>query len=615
MRLVVWFALAGCGATATGPTAVFDPSLGFWGRPYPDDARRDADGHTDASDFPNPLNLPLLQTYIDLTDAQPGWSNNAPIFVPFDGPLDTARLPDPEASIGADATVFLVDIDPDSPHRGERLPIGWQWDPTPTAYRPANTLAAAPLPGFPMRRTTTYALVVTTAVATPNPAFVEALGEPRYEDLLVTLDGLDLRAKDVAAAAVLTTGDPLHEMDRIARALVEELPASTLTQPVEELDRTLFFRVFTGAYDGPLFQHGQRPYAQEGGGFRFDAAGAPVVAGWESLRIGITTPKDLANPPADGFPVVIYAHGTGGDYLSIADGSGLSTAAQLAKNGIVGIGFDQPLHGTRATDDTDPSLHTFNYVNPEAALGNFRQGAVDGLYLAHLLSTQDVVFTSPSGAVIPLDRTRVMFLGHSQGGLTGALALPWMGATTDAAVLSAAGGLLSITLVERKEPFDIAAVFSDLLDLGPEEPFNEHHPVTALIQGIVEPTDPINYAPCWFAEDCGLYQAKPTPVLLTNGTLDALTPFRTAEALAASGRLPILSPAVTWPVSWDLRGLEEQDGPLAADAPSWDGGAVTAAFSQWEDGSHWVVFEETDAARMVANFLATAAEGDPTVER
>lgn len=535
--------------------------------------------------------------------------------MPFDGPLDEAALPSPAASVEDDSPLWLVDVDPDSPHRGERFPVATRWNAVATGYQGANTLAVAPVHGFPLRRGTTYAVIVTTAIATANPGYAAALAAGEHAEVVAAVAAAGLTAADVAIAATFTTDDPLAEMDRIARAL-PTLPQSPLAQTVEERERTLFFRVFTGAYDGPLFQHGDRPYATEGGGFKFAEDGSPIVAAWEPIRIGIVAPPDLSTAPAAGFPVVVYAHGTGGDYLSLADdGERISAGAQIAQAGMVGIGFDQPLHGTRATPDTIPSTHTFNYVNPEAALGNFRQGAIDGLYLAHLIRTQQVVFTTPTGEVIPLDPDKILFLGHSQGGLTGALALPWMGATTRAAMLSAAGGLLSITVVDRKDPIDIAAVFAELLRFGPTEAVSEDHPVVGLLQLLVEPTDPINYAPCWYEEDCGLFEASPTSVLLTNGTADVMTPYRSAEALAAAGHMPILAPNATWPEAWDLRGLPLDGGPLAGDAPAWDGGAVTSAFSQWEGGSHFVVFEDADASNMVAHFLESAAAGEPEVAR
>ena len=80
--------------------------------------------------------------------------------------------------------------------------------------------------------------------------------------------------------------------------------------------------IFEGTYQGPNFQQGDPPYSSTGGAI----TNPPTIAArMETLRIALTIPK--GDPPAAGWPVVIYAHGTGGDYMSfIGDGSGREVA-------------------------------------------------------------------------------------------------------------------------------------------------------------------------------------------------------------------------------------------------------------------------------------------------
>ncbi len=608
--LTALLVLTACKVAGDGPLPVYDPEGGFFDTPWPSDDRVSELLIPDVEQFPNPEEIPLLQTYIDLAAEQRGWGNNGPVLMRFQAALDLEALPDPEASVQLGSPLLLLDVDPTSPWFGEAHPVWWRWYQDEGAYVPARTLSVAPLPGFPLRPATTYALVVTTDLARVHP------------DLdLSTQDGLrdalflqQRRMDEVAMATVFTTQDPLDELDRMASFIEDHIRPEPLDQRVSLVDETLFFKVWAGKYQGPLFQHGQRPYATEGGGFRFGTRGMPDLYDWDDIRIAISTPPELDAQPATGWPVVIYAHGTGGDYRShTQDNSGIGTASQLARAGMVGIGFDQPLHGIRDTADTDPSTHSFNYLNPEASRANFRQGAVDILYLAKALSQEQVVFESEDGDIV-LDPDRIYFMGHSHGGLTGALALPWLGNHADAAMLSAAGGVLSITVVERQDPMDIASMFEDLLRFDEGEEVSEHHPVMALIQWLTDVTDPVNYAPYWYAEDGGLHGAQPTPVLLTNGTEDSMTPWRSAEALAASARLPILEPHATWPVSWDIRGLEASDGPLSGNAVDWNGQPITGGFSQWEGGSHWVVFEEKDASNMVRHFFETASRDEAEID-
>ena len=48
--------------------------------------------------------------------------------------------------------------------------------------------------------------------------------------------------------------------------------------------------------------------------------------------------------PAGGYPIVLYAHGTGGDYRSFLDDG---TGASLAQQCLASMGVDQIFHGTR----------------------------------------------------------------------------------------------------------------------------------------------------------------------------------------------------------------------------------------------------------------------------
>jgi hypothetical protein len=282
---------------------------------------------------------------------------------------------------------------------------------------------------------------------------------------------------------------------------------------------------------------------------------------------------------------------------------------------MVGLGIDQPLHGTRGgSESTD--LLSFNYFNPDAGRANFRQGAIDAMYLAQMIHAHGGEFETPDGDRIHIDPDRIYFLGHSQGGLTGALALPFLGAYVDAAVLSGAGGGLSITIIERKDPLDIADLLATALDFAQDEKVSEYHPALALIQWLVDVTDPINYAPYWFAEDGGWPDQQPVSVLTFSGIDDVSTPHRTAETMNVAGRVPWLAPGVSQTEGQSLRGLHPVNGPLDDNVDAWDG-AVTAAFSQWASpADHYVIFDDNDAARIYREFLRSAAEdGKAVVDR
>lgn len=603
-----------------GPTPLYDADGDFFDAPWPSDLRVDADGTTATADYPNPSANPLLAQYVALADRSVGFGANSPVFLRFEEPLDLEALPDPTASIERGSPLFLLDVDPGSPTFGEPVPVDWTWQATETHYQPANLLAVAPLWGFPLRPRTTYALVVTTDLAGRAPGFADVWDGDHpdhavFEGLEEALFLRGLGKEDVAVATVFTVGDPLDEMARIATFLHDAVTPASLDQNVLLLRENAYFHLYEGRYLGPVFAHGQRPYTTEGGGFVFGENGQPEIYAWEDMRLSVSVPLDLDAEPARGWPVVIHQHGTGGDFLSHASSNYVTEpCAQFALAGMVGLGIEQPLHGTRGSGPNSDLL-SFNYFNPDSGRTNFRQGAIDALYLAQMVHTHGGVFETAEGREIRIDPDKIYFMGHSQGGLTGGLALPFMGPYVDAAVLSGSGGGLSITLVERKDPLDIAELLSTTLDFDSDEVVSEHHPAVALIQWLVDVTDPINYAPYWFAERGDWAGQEPISVLLFSGLEDVMTPHRTAEALAAAGRLPWLAPEVTSTEAQALRGLDARHGPLGADAPAFDG-AVTAAFSQWDaPADHFVIFDDGNAARIYREFLRSAAAGEAVVDR
>src|SRR5262249_15065769 len=156
-------------------------------------------------------------------------------------------------------------------------------------------------------------------------------------------------------------------------------------------------------------------------------------------------PKN-ATMPGDGWPIVIYAHGTGGDYRSFIDDG---TAGRLAAEGLAAISIDQVLNGQRDPTGHDPNLTVYNFVNPIAGRDNFRQGAADDFQLLRLAVRLNVGGNH-------FDASKIYFFGHSQGGGTGP---PFLAAEPriTGAVLSGAAGLIYIAFLLKTEPDDIPA--------------------------------------------------------------------------------------------------------------------------------------------------------------
>lgn len=605
---------------STAPKALFDPDgAGFYDTPWPSNARVTARGTPDWTSFPNPQDLVLLQSFLDEGGERPGFGTNSAVYFQLDQPIELRVLPTGAASLLPTSSVQLVDIDPDSDGFGERTPLTAEFTAEAGTYGVANLVAVAPLSGFPLRPATSYALVVTTDLLATSDGFEEAWDADgpwgqALEPLRNALPHLGIAREDVACATVFTTTDPLAEMERIARFLDERVGLPQFTPAVQVIDTRERYTVFRTDYTTPNLQHGEVPYANQGGSFVFRDDGLPVIDHWDPMRMSLSVPNSGVAPP-EGWPVVIYLHGTGGSYRTFANSNReLEVGHWLAGMGVVGVGIDLPLHGTRGTEDTIIGLHSFNVVQPDSALHILRQGAADLMYLSAGLTGRQNSFTAADGRVIALDPARVMVMGHSQGGLTAAIALPWLGERLAGAVISGTGGLLAITAVERDEDFDFPELIRQLADLEDHETLTELHPLLGLVQSLVEHTDPVNYAPYWFRRFGDLHAQLPLPVLVMSGIRDDQTPHRSAEALAAAAGAPFAGSRTSAAQAMILSDLDVQPFPLVDNVAAWDGSSITAGLSQWDDGDHYVLFDDPAARDVARWFVYSALLGDPLID-
>ena len=611
-------ALGGCG-DGTQTSAIFEipgasAAADFYATPFPNDLRRHDDGTLDLSAFPS--NSLILDQIRDAAQALDGFGLNGAAFALFDGPLDPASLPDPAASMEPTASVYLVNIDPGSADRGQRTPVVVTFRADGTQTLSTNNLVVRPYPGFPLDEGTTYAVVITKRVAAADgssvatsSSFSKLIGtggdatiahaRTVYQPLLDYLDepGDDARA-DVISAAVFTT----QHATTIASALRKGVlaAAAPIATNVMLLNALTNMSVFTGDYMAPNFQSGDVPYKNAPTGqIKVGADGAAIQQRMESLRFSLAVP--VGPVPSGGFPIAIYSHGTGGDYLSSEDDG---TAEQLALQGIATISMDQVLHGPR-NPGGNPELDFFNFGNVFAARDNALQGAADAfsqLRLAQGFSFFDGVRT------ITLDMNHVFFFGHSQGGLTGPGFVAFE-PLLKGAVMSGTAGLLYLNLLHKTKPLNIPALVETFLR---DEPVDENNPSLALLQMWVDRSDPANYAP--------LMVRKPPPgvaprnIFQTEGFTDTYAPNIGIEAFAtALGGDLVQEPAQKDVLGLTLRGRTVKTAPITANL---DGvTAVLAQFNQkaGSDG-HFVVFDIAAAKKQAAQFLGTlASTGKATV--
>ncbi len=612
--------------------------LTFYDHPWPSDARRDQAGNVVLTGYPNPLDRELIDNYVTTMQGRlDGFSPAAAGQLRFTVPLDPDTLPaDPPASAAADSSVQLLDIGEGSSEFGSRRMITVEFRAAPGVYIPENTLSFAPALGQPLRGDTRYALVVTGDVRDtagqplePGPELQALLdgkvpeGGEAYASAIGVLDGLGI--DDIVHLAVFTTSDPTREAFLLRDATMRDFPPPTAEGWVAAEQVGGVYDAYEGSYGpSPDYQVGTPPFntVADGGELEFDSQGQPVVQRKFELRFALAAPDaDPCPEPPSGYPIVLVAHGTGGDYRSaFREGA---EASMFAKQCLATLSIDQIFHGERpGSDQPNAQLLYFNLQNPLSARTNGPQSAVDFVQLARLVTEGDLSVPSDvarTGQPIRFDPERVLFFGHSQGGLNGPLFLA-MDDQVRGGVLSGAAATISVALLDKTQPVDFSQLLAGAL-LGLTEDQSEElgdlHPTLALAQTIADPSDGIHYARAIVRAPRAGFAAKSllmTEGVRANGTGDSYAPPRGIEALATAsgvpGRLPQIhpSPFAEW------LGLDPLEVPSAGLSGNLADGKASGALTQYDadlasDG-HFVVYEVPGARADVAEFLRNLADDE-----
>jgi dienelactone hydrolase len=261
----------------------------------------------------------------------------------------------------------------------------------------------------------------------------------------------------------------------------------------------------------------------EDGALNIETDGSIKATGNEALCVALSLPK--AEMPAGGWPVVIYAHGTGGNYMSGVAGG---VAKDLAEQGTAMLSFDGVMHGPRQGLPRgawrDPGRLFFNAANPRAARDNVLQGAADAHNLVYLLETWE------PEAGVRFNPTQIMYYGHSQG-TVGAMPFVPHEPSLRAAVFTGAGAEIGLTLVHKKKPNDVGSLTRALFG---DQSVSRLHPMIGLMSALFAPSDATPYAR-------GLSGPGVTADLLhVVGFADGFTPNVTQDALIRAGGYPLV---------------------------------------------------------------------------
>lgn len=636
-----------CETESGAPTAHFrvprhDGADGdFYRLPFPNDVRRTASG-LDLSGHPSPataVSIDVLGRHIETAEQDlDGFGTNPVIYFRFSHPYEWG-------DVNGDR-VLLVDLSPDSPQFGRNL--GRTWLTTAgsiTRYICPNWLAVRRGHGAPLRPGTRYAVLLLRGIRTSadeghepferssdldallsdtmpsEAALVEAW--QRYAPLREWL-GTDENpaATDVLNATVFTTQSATAMVPALREVIRAGNPPPVsdvtvcgegVTSPCDDGEarrcgapNDAYWEIHA-RIELPQFQQGTPPYEtpEDGGGIRVNGSGAPEIARTEPVCMVMTVPKAASAPPT-GFPVLLYAHGTGGAFTAPVS-NGLAETFAGAPSTAVTVGIDMPLHGSRRGDSTrDPDVLVFNFTNPRAARDNFLQGAADLMGLVYWAESYSLpAADAPTGFDVSFDPSRVVIWGHSQGATHAQLMVAHEPGVS-AVLLSGAGGDLTESLLTKTNPVNIAAVLPlALLDPTGSGTLagGDHHPALALFQMVYERVDPVNFGRHYYREP--ILDAR-RHVFMTYGLGDTYSTERTMSAFARSASLPHVAPQLV-----DL-GLGEALDPPVSGNVTVDDQAFTVGIRQYEpepaDDGHFVSTRTTqgraDATRFVQQALA-----------
>lgn len=638
-------------ATKARMEADVDTRRDFWALPMPSDLRIEEDGTTDLDAWPGEWDNELVAMWLRATNEKlkGRWGLSSGAFFQTDAPVDESSLPaDADASLTESASVFMVDVDPSSPEKGKRIPLLVQ-SVVADRYTAENVVAARPVFGNVRRPNTVYAFVVTAGVVDENgeaigrsEAFHNAWVGLADADAALTenvapakayLESVGFDTSSVVLATTFTTLDHRSEFEALVE-WADQLPDPVLETPWEVAQDFESYQILVARFLVPQIQTGQRPYANIGEGrIDYDDNGDPIIHEEQHIRLALTVPK--APMPAEGFPLTIYMHGSGGEWSQAinrgpldedlprseqpAPDPGSGPAEWLARRGVATLGFDFPLHGDRNDPPDTQGLLLYNlFGNIEATIDNFYVSAMELTLISRLMTTvtidESLADTLDAGGAadgqIFFDPKRLTAMGQSMGttlGVTWATADP----RVKGLVLSGAGGILVDIAVNATEPFAFRELLEGIIAYDEDKNLTLHSPILHAFQSLWDLADPVAHARYVSAEP--IEGMEPKDIFMTAGITDGYFSPTSQSAMALGLGVErageIVEPLL--PANLERAGLGVAEYPVENNLESHLG--VVIQYEAANTNGHYVVFNQEGARHQYTCFLATVGTEDGAV--
>ena len=563
----------GCGDDGATGVVVLDQNdpKDFYARPYPRDDRRNPDGTIDLSTYPA---SGLVKDWIAaVAKDKHGFGTNSCIYFRFSGAIDPASLPQtPQDAMAAGASVYLTEMS-----SGKKMPVVVHYHDKTGKYAGPNLLAICPFHGLPLRPMTQYTATVTTGVHAANGSPIQKGGSTTF-----------------------TTGDPTSDMKTLRDAVYRDMPTAPVPSSLTWQTGPNYDE-YDGLYDGPFYQQGTVPFLtpDQGGSIGFDAQGHPMLVEVDHLRFALSVPKTAM--PAGGYPLILYAHGTGGDYRTFINEG---FAQRMAATGIAMLSIDQVLHGTRDPTHSNPDITFVNFQNVAAARDNLRQSGTDDFQLLRLAQNWSTSITLPTtNAQVKFDSARMAFIGHSEGGLTGPLFVAYEPGMRGA-TFSGAAAILLVAMLNKTQPVNIPDLLDTLINDGT---LDEFHPLLNLMQQYFEPVDPANFGRLYFQEPP--QGIAPRSIFQTIGIVDHYAPVPGIKAFMLSMGLEPVGMLPDPIDGLDLAGLTVGTAPVTGNVAGGQATGVAAEYVASGYDGHFVLQENSNAIRQGDGFMTSLLTG------
>ncbi|HVL02758.1 MAG TPA: hypothetical protein VM553_23220, partial [Dongiaceae bacterium] len=523
-------------------------------------------------------------------------------------------------------------------------------------YRPDNLLQVLPMLGVNLRANTTYALIVTDQVpvaeglALAQDPQLQMLLDPEssaaavseralavYAPLRERLALEDFDTDSVIGATVWTTGEMKTRMRKGAQFVAQQAVAPA--KDVKLLEEFDDYCVIQGFVDVPGYQKGTIPYPLTGGKILFNADDTPIRQYTRSAEWIVTIPKNRPMP-GNGFPILSFHHGAGGNAEQVfTRGAFLRTAIDIilpysvldrgngpsqiaAERGWASSGFAGHMSMDHlGIERGGYGLFGYDMFNPMSFKYNYFQMVWERIYFRRFLGSLSIDASLCPDAVagadnkFHIDPNMQVSMGQSLGNWTSSLQVANDPDPFEGVIFTGIAGTWLLMFIDSpgiRTPFELGVV-----SLLPGEHLDRFHPFLTLMEWVMSDVDPTLYV-----DEIFRYPTKTAPHIMAisgiddNGSSEVVQrTFLTALGLDLAGEELGTTPDSNLLAYLQKTGTQQLPYPVVNNISVPGQGERTGAIVRYENtvrpdhNGHHVTFDIPAPKHQYGCFMENLAEG------